>query len=244
MGGVSIKEWWRPPAGGGLSLGGADDSALPAPAGDRAAVARLPLELRRRLDPHHDQWWLLPWEAYKHHRATDALRFYLQTRRGWLRVSNPRLRQMGQRGVCLGRIPPQRVPQPAAAPAEPQRRLTQSQWLAACAQHRAALEEPEAEAPAQSQRWRLVLRPLGTDLAGYRFTLTIATQPPRFGLFFDGTGNNLHNDNARQDDTKAPTNVAKLFELYPKEERGLRDAHKVLAPAPASQTITGTWAPP
>jgi hypothetical protein len=310
MGGVSIKEWWRTPVGGGLSLGGAeacaDDSTLPAPAGDREAVARLPLELRRRLDPHHDQWWLLPWEAYKHYRPTDALRFYLQTRRGWLRVSNPRLRQMGQRGVCLGRVPPQRAPQPAA-PAEPERRTTQSQWLAACAQYPAALEEDEPATPAEPRHWRLVLRLLGTGLAGYRFTLasdtgrsdslsgsedelcfealktsdgyslsveagaqrqhlfgrsvhsqlsaaegdrlfkdaqasredapllyllrrevkddavilTVATQPPRFGVFFDGTGNNLHNDNARQDDAKAPTNVAKLYELYPDDQNGV-----------------------
>lgn len=44
--------------------------------------------------------------------------------------------------------------------------------------------------------------------------LTLLTQPPSFGVFFDGTGNNLTNDNQDIYDDKEPTNVAKLYELY------------------------------
>ena len=35
------------------------------------------------------------------------------------------------------------------------------------------------------------------------------------GCFFDGTGNNRFNDIQDSTDSKEPTNVVKLFELYP-----------------------------
>ena len=40
-------------------------------------------------------------------------------------------------------------------------------------------------------------------------------EPPSFGVFFDGTGNNRLNDIQDSTDGKEPTNVVKLFELYP-----------------------------
>jgi len=52
--------------------------------------------------------------------------------------------------------------------------------------------------------------------------LTLLNQPPSFGVFFDGTGNNLTNDNKKLDDEKEPTNVAKLFELYPFDDYRFR----------------------
>ncbi|MEK6749367.1 MAG: DUF2235 domain-containing protein, partial [Pseudomonadota bacterium] len=39
--------------------------------------------------------------------------------------------------------------------------------------------------------------------------------PPQLGVFFDGTGNNRHNDLKYWDDAHEPTNIAKLYELYP-----------------------------
>jgi len=44
--------------------------------------------------------------------------------------------------------------------------------------------------------------------------LTFMPTPPQFGLFFDGTGNNKTNDNVDLNDDKEPTNIAKLSELY------------------------------
>ncbi|WP_199609909.1 T6SS phospholipase effector Tle1-like catalytic domain-containing protein [Flocculibacter collagenilyticus] len=44
--------------------------------------------------------------------------------------------------------------------------------------------------------------------------ITLLAQPPTFGVFFDGTGNNRINDNKVIGDDKEPTNVAKLYELY------------------------------
>ncbi|SEP20004.1 T6SS phospholipase effector Tle1-like catalytic domain-containing protein [Aquisalimonas asiatica] len=52
-------------------------------------------------------------------------------------------------------------------------------------------------------------------------TLTIAVDPPQFGAFFDGTGNNLYND-AKRDD-RAPTNVGKLSELHPGDDEALME---------------------
>jgi type VI secretion system Hcp family effector len=60
----------------------------------------------------------------------------------------------------------------------------------------------------------------GPQLLDYRLEkghipqLTLIPQPPQFGLFFDGTGNNKTNDNVDVNDDKEPTNVAKLSELY------------------------------
>ncbi len=45
--------------------------------------------------------------------------------------------------------------------------------------------------------------------------LTLLAEPPCFGVFFDGTGNNRFNDIQDSTDSKEPTNVVKLFELYP-----------------------------
>lgn len=46
--------------------------------------------------------------------------------------------------------------------------------------------------------------------------LTLLAEPPCFGVFFDGTGNNRFNDIQDSTDSKEPTNVVKLFELYPR----------------------------
>ena len=45
--------------------------------------------------------------------------------------------------------------------------------------------------------------------------ITLLAEPPSFGVFFDGTGNNRLNDIQDSTDGKEPTNVVKLFELYP-----------------------------
>jgi len=44
--------------------------------------------------------------------------------------------------------------------------------------------------------------------------ITLSPEPPQMGIFFDGTGNNMSNDNADLNDADAPTNIVKLFELY------------------------------
>jgi len=44
--------------------------------------------------------------------------------------------------------------------------------------------------------------------------ITLMAEPPQFGVFFDGTGNNKANDNTVQSDEFEPTNIAKLSELY------------------------------
>ena len=41
--------------------------------------------------------------------------------------------------------------------------------------------------------------------------IKVTNRPPQFGVFFDGTGNNLENDLAKWDDDKEPTNIAKLY---------------------------------
>ncbi|KZN49173.1 phospholipase effector Tle1 domain-containing protein [Pseudoalteromonas luteoviolacea] len=52
--------------------------------------------------------------------------------------------------------------------------------------------------------------------------LRLLSEPPSFGLFFDGTGNNRTNDNKVIGDDKEPTNVTKLYELYPRNEAFIR----------------------
>ena len=47
--------------------------------------------------------------------------------------------------------------------------------------------------------------------------IKVTNRPPQFGVFFDGTGNNLANDIARWDDDREPTNIAKLYLLYPQK---------------------------
>ncbi|REL28675.1 DUF2235 domain-containing protein [Thalassotalea euphylliae] len=65
----------------------------------------------------------------------------------------------------------------------------------------------------------------GFQLLDHRVTsqghveLTLLPEPPCFGVFFDGTGNNLTNDSQDPNDDKEPTNIAKLYELYPRLER-------------------------
>ncbi|MDH4274721.1 MAG: DUF2235 domain-containing protein [Gammaproteobacteria bacterium] len=50
-------------------------------------------------------------------------------------------------------------------------------------------------------------------------TVTVKIPSPQLGVFFDGTGNNLFNDNQDSNDDKAPTNIGKLYELYPRDEK-------------------------
>ncbi|MGE4578102.1 MAG: DUF2235 domain-containing protein [Desulfuromonadales bacterium] len=56
-------------------------------------------------------------------------------------------------------------------------------------------------------------------LRGERPLLRAGWEAPQFGIFADGTGNNGHNDMASE--TKAPTNVTKLHDLYPHIDGGL-----------------------
>jgi len=44
--------------------------------------------------------------------------------------------------------------------------------------------------------------------------VTMTNSPPQYGVFFDGTGNNLYNDSSSFLDAKEPTNIAKLYLLY------------------------------
>ena len=53
--------------------------------------------------------------------------------------------------------------------------------------------------------------------------ITLLAEPPSFGVFFDGTGNNRLNDIQNSTDAKEPTNVVKLFELYP--VKAFQDRH-------------------
>jgi len=46
--------------------------------------------------------------------------------------------------------------------------------------------------------------------------ICVSNQPPQFGVFFDGTGNNLYNDSQSWTDDNEPTNIAKLYALYPR----------------------------
>ncbi len=48
--------------------------------------------------------------------------------------------------------------------------------------------------------------------------INVTNRPPQFGVFFDGSGNNLTNDTARTDDNKEPTNVSKLYLIYPQKD--------------------------
>lgn len=71
----------------------------------------------------------------------------------------------------------------------------------------------------------------GLDAAAYvlrheknsdgQVTLVVSVDPPQFGVFFDGTGNNLYNDVNRED--RAPTNIAKLYNLHFGKERRTAD---------------------
>jgi hypothetical protein len=70
-------------------------------------------------------------------------------------------------------------------------------------------------------------------LRGERPLLRIGLEAPQFGIFADGTGNNAHNDMAHE--TQAPTNVAKLFDLYPRIEKGLINRYYI----PGIGTRTG-----
>ena len=51
--------------------------------------------------------------------------------------------------------------------------------------------------------------------------LTVSPRPPRFGVFFDGTGNHLYRDLRDPDDEHEPTNVGKLHELYPHRKQSI-----------------------
>ena len=47
--------------------------------------------------------------------------------------------------------------------------------------------------------------------------------PPQLGVFFDGTGNNRHNDLKYWDDAHEPTNIVKLHELYFVKDQRFRE---------------------
>lgn len=68
-----------------------------------------------------------------------------------------------------------------------------------------------------SDSCQMYLLGFGTHSSGCGL-IKVTNRPPQFGVFFDGTGNNLENDIARWDDDKEPTNVSKLHLLYPDEK--------------------------
>ncbi|MGA7306586.1 MAG: DUF2235 domain-containing protein, partial [Rhodothermales bacterium] len=59
-----------------------------------------------------------------------------------------------------------------------------------------------------------VLYVLRQEMRGDTPVITVSPEPPQFGVFFDGTGNDMQNALADSKDDDAPTNVAKLFKLY------------------------------
>ena len=66
-----------------------------------------------------------------------------------------------------------------------------------------------------------VLHVLRQEMRGDTPVITVSPEPPQFGVFFDGTGNDLQNDLADPNDDRAPTNVAKLWELYRHQSDGV-----------------------
>ena len=59
------------------------------------------------------------------------------------------------------------------------------------------------------------------EVRGDTVVLTVSPRPPRFGVFFDGTGNDLFRDLRDPHDEYEPTNVGKLHELYPHQAQGV-----------------------
>ncbi|PWK53801.1 T6SS phospholipase effector Tle1-like catalytic domain-containing protein [Pleionea mediterranea] len=57
----------------------------------------------------------------------------------------------------------------------------------------------------------------GSAVSQIEFTVE-AVKELQFGVFFDGTGNNRQVDMQCADDDYEPTNIAKLFELYPQQD--------------------------
>ena len=52
--------------------------------------------------------------------------------------------------------------------------------------------------------------------------VSVSIPSPQIGVFFDGTGNNLFNDIQYLSDDKEPTNISKLFTLYPLDVEYIR----------------------
>ena len=61
---------------------------------------------------------------------------------------------------------------------------------------------------------------LNHELQGTTPVITVSPELPQYGVFFDGSSNNLCNDIADPNDDRAPTNVVKLYELYPRQPGG------------------------
>ena len=70
-----------------------------------------------------------------------------------------------------------------------------------------------------------VLHVLRQEMRGDTPVITVSPEPPQFGVFFDGTGNDIQNALADPKDDDAPTNVAKLWELYPVVSQGNISSH-------------------
>lgn len=69
-------------------------------------------------------------------------------------------------------------------------------------------------ADTRSPASELYLLDLAVDAHGSAPVVSLSDRVPEFGVFFDGTGNNLVNALASDVDNDAPTNVAKLSQLY------------------------------
>ena len=285
------------------------------PTGEPARHGNLPLEIRRKVDPHYSQWYVVPAREAQRRRPSEFLKFFRHTRRGWTETADPHLAQPGEEVIALERPRPKPRASGGGAPQGP-RRITFNDWLAAASNYRGnvgnylevdADEAPDADLIVQvlpgtgephpyqltlsGDGYRMV-RPVNTegrqevrfmglkrggsyslevkDTAqahssleelGYKLTgctqslfetaaykalgtsaklngkakvlhvlrqemrgdtpvITVSPEPPQFGVFFDGTGNNLRNDLADPNDDRAPTNVAKLAKLYPRLNNG------------------------
>ena len=94
----------------------------------------------------------------------------------------------------------------------------QSQALVATTSHGNVMDTNRYRFPNEGNGPLLYV--LNHELQGTTPVITVSPELPQFGVFFDGTGNNMSNDLADPNDDKAPTNVVKLYELYPRQPGG------------------------
>ena len=74
------------------------------PAGEPARHSNLPLEIRRKVDPHYSQWYVVPAREAQRRRPNEFLKFFRHTRRGgWTETADPHLAQPGEEVIALER---------------------------------------------------------------------------------------------------------------------------------------------
>ena len=106
------------------------------PAGEPARHSNLPLEIRRKVDPHYSQWYVVPAREAQRRRPSEFLKFFRHTRRGgWTETSDPHLAQPGEEVIALERPRPKPRPSGGGVPQGP-RRITFNDWLAAASNYR------------------------------------------------------------------------------------------------------------